>query len=67
MAVTWEVVLMDGGHRFERLAVPSGWIYRDARIGAMCFVPLPPMTLAELPGVPGWPEEKIKEYEKSNG
>ncbi len=37
----FETVLMDAGHRFDRLRVPGGWIYRDTRIGAMVFVPEP--------------------------
>lgn len=44
----WETILIDGGHRFDRISVPGGWIYRDARIGAMVFVPAPRMSLGEM-------------------
>ena len=56
MAEQFEAVLFEGGHRFDRLKVPGGWIYRDSRIGAMVFVPFPPLSLSDLVERGGFPD-----------
>jgi hypothetical protein len=37
----WEQVIIESGHRLERLRVPGGWLYRDLRTATLVFVPMP--------------------------
>ena len=38
---SWETVTLAKGEEMKRLRVPGGWLYADAGVITMCFVPVP--------------------------